>query len=135
MISKKLKKLRENCGFTQQQIANALSIDRSTYAYYETGKTTPDPNTIVKLAKIFNVSLDNLLTEEVAPFTFRDEFDISKLYGNKNFSYVYELSNIEKQLIIYFRNLSNEEKQDILDDLRIRFGGKAPKESPSNNQE
>lgn len=64
MLPKILKKLRENCGFTQQQVADTLNIDRSTYAYYETGKTTPDINTIIKLAKIYNVSYAEIFEDE-----------------------------------------------------------------------
>ena len=40
MGKKKLKRLRENFNLTQQQVAEALGIDRSTYAYYELGRTT-----------------------------------------------------------------------------------------------
>ena len=32
-MGKKLKRLRENFNLTQQQVAEALGIDRSTYAY------------------------------------------------------------------------------------------------------
>ena len=42
MLSRTLKKLRKNCGYTQKEVAKELGVDRSTYAYYETGKTTPD---------------------------------------------------------------------------------------------
>ena len=38
-MGKKLKRLRENFNLTQQQVAEALGIDRSTYAYYELGRT------------------------------------------------------------------------------------------------
>ena len=64
MLAQTLKKLRENCGYTQQQVADALNLERSTYTYYETGKTTPDINTIVKLARIFNVSYIDIFEQE-----------------------------------------------------------------------
>ena len=64
MLGQTLKKLRENCGYTQQQVADALNLERSTYTYYETGKTTPDINTIVKLARIFNVSYIDIFEQE-----------------------------------------------------------------------
>ena len=104
MLSKRLKILRENCGYTQQQIADALNIDRSTYTYYETGKTSPDIHAIVKLAKIFNVSYSDILDDETPNSSVRDPLMKSMgRYGGKNAYNIYELSKQEKRLIIYFR--------------------------------
>ena len=33
-----LRQLRQKAGLTQEQVSNYLSVDRSTYSYYETGK-------------------------------------------------------------------------------------------------
>lgn len=51
-----LRRLRKLTGLTQQMLAEALQISRSTYTYYESGKITPDLPTLQKLAKIFGVS-------------------------------------------------------------------------------
>ena len=66
-LSKKLRDLREKCGYTQQQIANALNIDRSTYSYYETGKTSPDIPSLIVLANVFSVSIEELLGQDQQP--------------------------------------------------------------------
>jgi transcriptional regulator with XRE-family HTH domain len=55
-LNERLRELRGKCGYTQSQVAKLLNIDRSTYAYYETGKTRPDVSSLVMLAKIFNIS-------------------------------------------------------------------------------
>lgn len=60
-LTTNLKELREDCSFSQQQIAEKLGIDHSTYAYYETGKTTPDILTLIAIAEIFGVSVFYLL--------------------------------------------------------------------------
>ena len=52
-ISEKLKLYRVKNNFTQTQIAAALGIDRSTYSYYELGKTVPSVGMLSKIAKIF----------------------------------------------------------------------------------
>lgn len=46
---------------TQKQIVQSLSIDRSTYAYYELDKTKPDFETLVRISNIYQVSVDYLL--------------------------------------------------------------------------
>ena len=46
---------------TQGEIAELLNIDRSTYTYYESGKTEPSLETLKKLAGILGVSVDRLV--------------------------------------------------------------------------
>lgn len=41
---------------TQQQVADKIGIDKSTYCGYETGKRQPDPRRIVEIAKALGVS-------------------------------------------------------------------------------
>ena len=57
MVAENLKNIRKEHKLTQQDIANVLGIDRSTYAFYETGKTTPSVNTLYKLYKVGGFSL------------------------------------------------------------------------------
>lgn len=57
----RLKKLRESKKLSQQQLAEKLNINRSTYARYELGQTQPDFETLEKLADFFEVSTDYLL--------------------------------------------------------------------------
>ena len=51
-----LRRLRIACGLTQQAVADALHVNRATYTYYETGKTTPSVERLGKIAEIFGVS-------------------------------------------------------------------------------
>lgn len=59
-ICKNLKKFRKGCNLSQQQVAESIGIDRSTYAYYESGRTIPGFDTMDMLTKIFNISYDEL---------------------------------------------------------------------------
>ena len=43
-----LRQCRENAGLTQKQVSDALGVERSTYAYYETGTTRPSGSMIIK---------------------------------------------------------------------------------------
>ncbi len=64
MFSERLRMLRKASNMTQKQVAQNLSIDRSTYAYYEIDKTKPDYETLMRISRIFNVSVDYLLGRE-----------------------------------------------------------------------
>jgi len=56
-----IRKLRREKGLTQQQIADHLKIDRSTYAYYESGRTRINIDVIVDLAHFHKVSYATII--------------------------------------------------------------------------
>ena len=60
-LQDRIKNLRIEKDYTQQQLASLLEVSRSTVAGWETGKRKPDYETIHKLADIFAVSTDYLL--------------------------------------------------------------------------
>lgn len=126
LLSRVLKKLRENCGFTQQQVANILNIDRSTYAYYETGKTVPDINTVIKLSKIFNVSYTEMFEYEERKYysKFYDIYSVDKdiilKYGRKGNYQIYDLSKDEQEIIMGYRLLSKENQNKILKEIYLQ---------------
>lgn len=120
-----LRKLRENNGYTQQQIADALNINRSTYAYYESGKTTPDIDTIIKLAKIFNIDYIDLLETEHKFNRQRvsdPNFERNNLsnFNRKNNDHVYELTREEQKLIIGFRLLPQDLQEEITQEVYLK---------------
>lgn len=57
-FASKLKKARENTGFTQREVAKETKIPQSTIANYETGRTQPDIENIGILADFYEVSVD-----------------------------------------------------------------------------
>ncbi|MDY2734891.1 helix-turn-helix domain-containing protein [Intestinibacter sp.] len=79
ILENRLKLLRKENGYTQEDIAKKIGLTKSAYGYYEQSKTVPDAYTISKLANIFNVTTDYLLgrTNE-RTFTLRDEKSIQK---------------------------------------------------------
>lgn len=60
-IGMKLNQLRKLSGMTQEQFAEKLNVSRQTISKWETGNTSPDLESIVRICKIFHVSSDDLL--------------------------------------------------------------------------
>lgn len=124
-MGKKLKRLRENFNLTQQQVAEALGIDRSTYAYYELGRTTPDLDKIDKLQRLYHVQYEDLIEYDEDGIQVHDsKFDSNshKKYTynksvQKNTDFFYQLSNDEQRLILNFRLLSTGNQEAILEEL------------------
>jgi len=61
MKYKRIRDLREDHDWTQQKIADMLFINRRTYAAYENGVNSMTPETLIKIAQIYGVSVDYLL--------------------------------------------------------------------------
>ena len=51
-------------GYTQEEIADAIGVARSTYTRYESDKRLPDIYKLCALADYFDVSLDELVGRE-----------------------------------------------------------------------
>ncbi len=60
----KLKKLRQGRGLSQGQLGNKLGVNVQLISKYERGVVCPPTNMVVKIASVFDVSLDYLLRDE-----------------------------------------------------------------------
>ena len=101
MLSTMLRQHRECLGLTQEQVAQALHIDRSTYAYYELGRSNPSLEAIVRLANIFGVTTDALLCRETGHVErIRDE----------DFTF---LCKEEQNLLLCYRQLPTKWHDDL----------------------
>ena len=65
MFGEKLRSLRKEHGMTQVDLANALDLDKSSIAKYESAGIIPSVDTLQKISALFSVSIDYLLN---APF-------------------------------------------------------------------
>ena len=67
ILPKRLKMLREKHGYLQKFVADKLGIRSNTLSGYETGTRSPDPEMLVKLAELYNVTTDYLLGKTDIP--------------------------------------------------------------------
>lgn len=61
-LSQRIKNLRQSKGLTQQELADKLSISRSTLAGYEAESKQPSYEVLLQIAHFFDVSTDYLLS-------------------------------------------------------------------------
>lgn len=133
LLPEKLKELRKAHGYTQDYVAAALGIVRQTYSHYESGRRKPSPDTLYKLAGLYNVSVDDLmqLTVELdrnvyydAPAPTQSSEDLAgflEYFNNPNNKKKYQLfNNMEKELLYYFEKISEEDKKEIIEFTKIK---------------
>lgn len=78
----KLKQLRKSHGKTQQEIADAIGVAKSTYSLYESDRREPNVLTIKKLIKTLNTTGDYLL--DINDINIEDPPNIIKLLNSLN---------------------------------------------------
>ena len=63
-FGEKLRNARKEAGFSQEQLAEKLSVSRSAVAKWETDNGMPDVGNLKAIATLLNVSIDYLLDED-----------------------------------------------------------------------
>lgn len=64
-FGEKLQKLRKQSGLSQEQLAAQLTVSRQAVSKWELDDTMPDTENVIQLSRIFGVSCDYLLRDEV----------------------------------------------------------------------
>lgn len=117
LFSERFELLRKEKGWTFEKTAEKLGITRVSCSNYEKGKRTPDIATVIKIAKVFDVSSDYLigLSETRKP----EYSDINKTTGlnEKSIgilnSYAFVHKDILNHLVCEERELSPFDIQNI----------------------
>ncbi|MBQ7834655.1 MAG: helix-turn-helix domain-containing protein [Ruminiclostridium sp.] len=63
-IANRLVNLRKENGFSQEQLAEKIGVSRQAVSKWERSEASPDTDNIILLARLYNVSLDELLRTE-----------------------------------------------------------------------
>lgn len=59
--SEKLKSLRETRGMTQLQVANRIGVSKAMVSAYETASKAPSLDVLIRLSRVFGVTVDYLV--------------------------------------------------------------------------
>lgn len=62
IIGLQIRRLRDRNGMTQKELAEHLHVSKSVVSSWETYRTEPDIASVVRMAKLFHVTTDYLLT-------------------------------------------------------------------------
>lgn len=116
-----LKKLREEKNLSQEELAKALNLSKSTIGMYELGRRMPKKDSVLKsIARYFSVSLDYLLgfdaelVDDIQELTAEEKKLLSD-YRHLNSSgqdkareYIADLVNMDKYVKQAVEVLNNE---------------------------
>ena len=114
MFAIRLKQLREEAGYSQATLARKLGVGQSTVGMWENGKNKPQNAYLEKMAEIFVVSTDYLLGRSDTRDDTSQQLEPS-------------IGDIDFALSGEIRDLTDDEKQDVLDYVRFKRAQKAKK--------
>ena len=104
-----LRTCRLNCGLSQKQVANAIGRDRTTIGSWENMRTEPNLDEIIKLAQSYRIDPMEILPGENADIKLKDSSS-----NEKTLKPIYSLTKQEQQLLVSFRLLSEEKREEFL---------------------
>jgi len=102
ILSATLKQHRKDLSLTQEQVAQVLEIDRSTYAYYESGRSCPSLEIAAKFAALFGVTVDALVRRA------EDDTTNPRMH-DEDFRF---LRKEEQNLLLRYRRLSYDARDE-----------------------
>ena len=74
-------KLRKDSKLSQEQLAEKVDVTRQTISNWELGETSPNPKQLKLLSKALNVSIDELLSNDVKSLLIEKVSNTEKLAG------------------------------------------------------
>ncbi len=107
---------RKQLRLTQQDVADMLNVDRSTYTAYET-KRVPSLDILIKLCKLYRLTLDELVGFGEIPDTIRLEEE-STLFKDDTYEldiFDKHLSADERKLLFSIRMLTDSQITEVND--------------------
>lgn len=98
-VGRRLKAAREAVGLSQQAVADRYGKNKATVSAWETGRGDPGIYQLRDLARLYKISVARLLQED------------SHSDAASNFA---QLSGLEAQLVMLYRNLPSDDQRDAL---------------------
>lgn len=110
-IGEIIQQLREESNMLQSDLAKQLGLGRTTISNYENNYSSPDLDTLISLAKLFNVSTDFLLgISEVKNRPERTGEDTAKIIRYYNRLNTENRDYISGEMVKLYREQQKEEK-------------------------
>lgn len=109
-LGEKIKKLREQRGWTQAQAAEKLGVSSQVVSNYERDYRSPDKETLSKIAQMYHCTLDWLLGLTDLP----EQFDPSAPSDTKN-------EKVNRAFLEFPEGINNEEREYLEKQMKLQL--------------
>lgn len=80
-LGENILKLRKKANFSQEELAEKIGVTRQTISNWELGETSPNPEQLKLLSKTLNISIDELLDNDIKQVIVERVSNTEKLAG------------------------------------------------------
>lgn len=88
-FSEKIYLLRKEAGMTQSELSEALHVSRQSISKWEMGTAMPDMVNIIAISKIFLVSIDYLIHDDIEVRESQKKINLPSHNNKKKFTIVF----------------------------------------------
>ena len=80
-LGEKIFELRKKCGLSQEQLGEKINVTRQTISNWELGETLPNPEQLKLISKELNISIDELLDNDIQSILVEKVSNTERLAG------------------------------------------------------
>jgi len=106
-VGNNLKLLRKRKGLSQEEVAQTLGMNRSTYSGYENGVAQPNIDNLIAFSGLFEISVDELVKNDFAQFEINDWSRMERSWKEK-------ISGSHLRILTSVVNDKNEEVIELI---------------------
>ena len=126
-FSEKLKMLRKENGFTQENLADKLNVSRQAITKWESGDGIPDIENLKQISILFNTTIDELVKEEkeiTIDKSYKEVYELEidhTKHFDINIDMINELSiepSKEEKIVL---EVSSNEEENLKDSFKVKF--------------
>ena len=81
LLADKIVTLRKRAGWSQEELAAQLGVSRQSVSKWEAGESYPDIEKCIRLAKLYNVSLDALVNKSISELVKEEAKNDKYMFG------------------------------------------------------
>ncbi|MFD2131814.1 helix-turn-helix domain-containing protein [Pseudogracilibacillus auburnensis] len=109
-FGKRLENLRESYGYTKKDVSLKLGFTANVYGSYERGERRPSLETLIKLADMFDTSLDYLIQGKTNTSDINSQFEVNIIHILDK----YNISNLALLDLEKWKSLSKKGIEEII---------------------
>ena len=109
-FNEKLQELRKNKGLTQEELAELLYVSRTAVSKWESGRGYPNIDSLKSIAKIFSITIDELLSSDEL-LTIAEDDNAKKC--THLYDLVFGLLDISVSILLFFPFFGQREGEHI----------------------
>lgn len=120
LLGQKIKDLRKFSRYTQAELATLLGVTKSTVAAYENDSRQPSYEVLIKISKVFKISIDTLLIDEPSKTINVEGLSGHQIYMLETLIEKLKMGNMMEKLLIASSPTMRKEIEEFMEDEDIK---------------